>query len=753
MIRLALRLILAGGREAAVRFTVIAAAVALGAGLLLGCLAGINATETQNARNAWLNTEAGPLGAADPLWWLLRADTFDGRTIARVDVAATGPSSPVPPGLARLPGPGEYYVSPALGALLRTVPAAELGDRFPGRPAGVLGRAALPGPDSLIVVVGRSPDQLAKAPGAERVTAISTTSPSGCSGANCTVRAGINANGMALILSVVALALIFPVLILIGTATRLSAARREQRFAALRLVGAGPGQISVISAVESAVAAALGVAAGFGLFFLCRPLPAAVDLTGARFFVGDLSLGWPDVLLVAAGVPIGAAVASWISLRRVRISPLGVTRRVTPKPPRAYRVIPLVAGLGELAYFIGRVPESTNGQVLAYVSGTLLVLAGLVIAGPWLTMVGARTLARRTGRPALLIAGRRLADDPKGGFRSVSGLVLALCVMSATVGVITAMVAERGLPAPSAAAGDALIAELSDGEPQGPAAPALPDGTVARLQAIPGVRGVTAIHTNPLGTADPAWGDPALHGPPQPAGLASCAGLAAMPVFSTCRDGAEAASVTPDFLYFGGHGFEAWPETWPTAAISADRLQELPVQQIVVATDGSTPAIEKARTVLANAFPDTTRLPATIAEDRSWSMRELAAFQNLASVILLLSFPIAGCSLAVSVVGGLNDRKRPFSLLRLTGVPLSVLRGTVLLESAVPLLAVAAIAIGTGFLSAHLFLKAQFDYSLQPPGADYYLTVITGLSTALAAIASALPLLGRITGPETARNE
>lgn len=753
MIRLALRLTLAGGREAATRLTVIAAAVALGAGLLLGCLAGINATGTQNARNAWLNTEAGTPGTADPLWWMLRADTFEGRTIGRVDVAATGPNSPVPPGLTRLPEPGEYYVSPALGALLRTVPAERLGDRFPGRPAGTLGRAALPGPDSLTVVIGRSPEQLAKVHGAQRVTAFSTTSPSGCSGPNCTIRAGINANGMVLILSVVAVALIFPVLILIGTATRLSAARREQRLAALRLVGAGPEQVSVFSAIEAAVAAALGVAVGSGLFFLCRPLLAEVDMTGARFYADDLSLGWPDVLLVAAGVPVGAAVVSWISLRRVRISPLGVTRRVTPKPPRAYRVIPLAAGLGELAYFIGRVPESTNGQVLAYVSGALLVLAGLVIAGPWLTMVGARALARRTGRPALLIAGRRLADDPKGGFRSVSGLVLALCIMSATVGVITAMVAERGLPAPSAAAGDALVAELSDGEPQGPAAPVLPDGTTARLQAIPGVRGVTAIHTNPLGTADPAWGDPALHGPPQPAGLASCAQLAAIPVFKTCRDGADTASVTPDFLYFGGRGFEDWPETWPTAAISADRLQELPVQQIVVATDGSTSAIEQARTVLTTAFPDTVRPPVTIAEDRSWSMRELAAFQHLASVILLLSFLIAGCSLAVSVVGGLNDRKRPFSLLRLTGVPLRVLRGTVLLESAVPLLAVAAVAIGTGFLAAHLFLQAQFDYSLRPPGIDYYLTVITGLATALSAIAATLPLLNRITGPETARNE
>ena len=57
-------------------------------------------------------------------------------------------------------------------------------------------------------------------------------------------------------------------------------------------------------------------------------------------------------------------------------------------------------------------------------------MAGLVIAGPWLTMVGSRLMARRTSRPAALIAGRRLADNPQAGFRAISGLVLALFVTS-----------------------------------------------------------------------------------------------------------------------------------------------------------------------------------------------------------------------------------------------------------------------------------------------------------------------------------
>jgi hypothetical protein len=58
-----------------------------------------------------------------------------------------------------------------------------------------------------------------------------------------------------------------------------------------------------------------------------------------------------------------------------------------------------------------------------------------------------------------------------------------------------------------------------------------------------------------------------------------------------------------------------------------------------------------------------------------------------------------------------------------------------------------------GFLTAHLFLRAQLDYSLRLPDLSYFLLVIGGLAVSLGIIASTLPLLRRITGPETARNE
>ena len=67
--------------------------------------------------------------------------------------------------------------------------------------------------------------------------------------------------------------------------------------------------------------------------------------------------------MVAIGVPVAAALVARLALRRVHISPLGVTRRVTPKPPRAWRVLPLLAGLAELGFFVvhGR-PATAPGR-------------------------------------------------------------------------------------------------------------------------------------------------------------------------------------------------------------------------------------------------------------------------------------------------------------------------------------------------------------------------------------------------------
>jgi hypothetical protein len=779
VIPLGLRLVLSGGREAVTRFLVLAVAVGLGVGLLLTAVAATNAVKAWNNSHAWLWTgtaavPAGPSSGIAPLWWQPGSDTFNGQLISRFDVAATGASSPVPPGITRDPGPGQYYASPALAALLRSTPANQLADRYPGRLAGTIGDAALSSPNSLIIIIGHTTAQLAGTPNSVQVTSIATTVP-GRFDAQVNPKglpymppsAGIEKSGIDFILSVVALAMLTPVLIFIATATRLSAARREQRFAAMRLVGATRKQVSLLAAVESTVAAVLGVVAGFGIFFLLRAPVAGIPFLGEPFFPGQLSLSPTDILAVAIGVPVAAAVVARLALRRVHISPLGVARRTTPKPPRAWRMLPLLAGLAELGFFVVHGTPATPGdEVWALMSGFLLIIVGLIIAGPWLTMAAARVMARRTSRPGTLIAARRLADDPRAAFRAVSGLVLALFITTVAVVAITTQDTKDLTRFGSAAEANVLVDQLADQTSgitptgPGPAAPAAP--LAAQLRGIPGVQGVVVVRADGgltipgtlpgLGTSQ--FGPPS----PVPAGVVSCAQLATVPALGRCPAGATAAAFPAAGFGSGAYnslfGTDPTGITWPAVNLQGLRLDSLGVVAVNVATNGTVPAVEQARTVLENAraYPGVSA-PSTLGDLIAQDNSSNNAYQQLANTVILISLPIAGCTLAAAIAAGLADRKRPFSLLRLTGARLAMLRRVVTLESAVPLLAVAAVAIGTGFGAAAEYASVAQHHSMAAPGVAYYLLTAGGILAALGIIAATFPLLKRITGPEVARNE
>jgi hypothetical protein len=54
-------------------------------------------------------------------------------------------------------------------------------------------------------------------------------------------------------------------------------------------------------------------------------------------------------------------------------------------------------------------------------------------------------MVKRASRPATLIAGRRLLDNPKAAFRFISGLVIALFVASALIGALSSIAADQQL--------------------------------------------------------------------------------------------------------------------------------------------------------------------------------------------------------------------------------------------------------------------------------------------------------------------
>jgi ABC-type antimicrobial peptide transport system permease subunit len=272
MLRLGMRLTLRSGREALVRLLITAAAVAVGVALLLGVLAEFHAYQVDADKPCWSCTLGKQVPETLPSHgelWNNSVDFYQGQTISRLDVAALGPDARVPPGVTQLPPPGDYYASPALATLLTTVPADELGDRFPGRMIGTIGQAGLHGAGDLAVYIGHTPEQVTEISGTSWVTSIDSAPGRQVWSPFFRYAFGVGV-----------LAVVFPLLVLISTATRLAAQRREERFAALRLVGGTPGDIRIIAAIEAMVSSFVGAVVGTGVFLLVRPTLVGAALVG-----------------------------------------------------------------------------------------------------------------------------------------------------------------------------------------------------------------------------------------------------------------------------------------------------------------------------------------------------------------------------------------------------------------------------------------------------------------------------------------
>jgi hypothetical protein len=84
---------------------------------------------------------------------------------------------------------------------------------------------------------------------------------------------------------------------------------------------------------------------------------------------------------------------------------------------------------------------------------------------------------------------------------------------------------------------------------------------------------------------------------------------------------------------------------------------------------------------------------------------------------------------------------------------MSSLSRVVLLESALPLLAAALVAAGTGWGLAATVATSLSDSALPFPGWSYAAITGAGLLIALAVILLTLPLLGRLIRTQTARFE
>ncbi|WP_030917246.1 FtsX-like permease family protein [Streptosporangium amethystogenes] len=414
LLELSWRLLRGGGRQSMLGTGLTAAAVAISSALLVFALAANVAFAARADREAWRNpVEAKGTPVAIEA---TAKDYVRDLSITVVDVAPLREVSGVrPPGMNRMPRPGEVWVSPGLAGLMRELPAEQLAARFPGKVAGTIGNDGLLYPDELVAVVGRTAADPAMA--ASRADhPLTSTPPTKIS--DFTGRAGdetVVYQIMALIASVL---MVVPLLVFGGAAARLTVARRDQRLAALRLVGATPWQVVMMTVAEAVITAFGGAVLGLVLYGAAIPLLSRIEMAGGSWFAADLWPGVLPVLGVLLAVPLLVGLSAVVGLRRVVVSPLGVAKRETPPAMRFVRVVALFV-------ILIAVPLSSRSTSTTVVVGVLgLAFLGVNLVGPWVVGVIGRITTRTARRPARLLAGRRLVDDPRSAWRTVSGVAL-----------------------------------------------------------------------------------------------------------------------------------------------------------------------------------------------------------------------------------------------------------------------------------------------------------------------------------------
>ncbi len=740
MIGLAVSLLVGGGRRAAVRLALIVGGVAMGIVFLLGALAIGPARDRADARVTERHSPAGalPSDSRPALLWAAFQTTpssVGGRDLEVLEVGATGPGAPAPLGAERVPAPGEVFVSPALDRLLRSDAGRVYRLRFPGRVDGTLGRAVLHDPDELVAMVGMPSAAL---DGATRIT---SWAAAGRAEAD---QNGGNTFNRRLVYLLVAVAVLVPIAVFVAASTRLGAAAREQRFAAMRLVGATPRQVAGGAAAEAAAAGLAGGVLGLVLALGLRTRAADVSIAGYSTFPADLAPPVWQVAAVLAATPGLAAAAALVSMRRIAVTPLGVRRRGSAGRPSAWRLIPLGLSWAELAVAVQLGDTLTeDGKLAALGVGFAGAILGIVVAGPWLVGALAGAVARVARRPGTLIAGRRLQAAPTTAFRAIGGAVLGVFAATAVLVYLPShdhwSNGEAHVPSSVAApVADAYVQVFRDGAPY-----ARVHALARRLARLPGVEDVAAA-------ADTRQGRALFAGCAEASRVlrvrVHCPARGVLADRSLGRRAGEPLTLRGARTSVGG--------ILPTSAVSIvvprGAVPAPPHPSVfLLATDGSLAAAQRVRAAVtaSGLYGDVET-----AADEARFVPAPDPLRRQAELVLALMLSIAGCSLVVMMVEGVLERRRELAILAAAGTRPGSLRSAAALEILVPLGVASVASCVVGVLVTATLLRVRGIGLVIPWQALAELLAASALVGA-AVLAIGLPVLGRAIGAENLRTE
>lgn len=760
---LGVRLAAGGGRQALVRLLLMSAGVGLGVALLVGGLGIGPALQTRHARE-FARRPVFVAGAARPasyLMWTQGFDSIGDRDVTVYSVRGVG-DAPLPPGLTRLPRSGEMFVSPGLAQVLTTPLGRIARERLAPRVAGSVAPNGLAYPQELVAYVG-------------------VGAPAFDPASSAVIRFGSDASApkdpipfevKLLIITGVA-GLLVPTLVFVATSTRLSAASRERRLAAIRLVGATPAQARLLAAVESGLAAAIGSVLGVALFFAFRPVVASLALAGYRWFPSDIAPPIWQAAMVVIAAPALAVAASTLSLRRLILSPLGVTRRARARRAGARRAIPLalgMAGLGVCWLVRPTVNRGGTGSLALLAVSFVLVLVGLAAVSPWLGAAAGSLVSRGERGLGALLGARRLQADPTASGRVVAAM--ALLVFGA--GLVHAFERTNLVPGDDVAQLLRPSAAVIEGD--------IPDAAalqrrLGRVAGVDHILPVVAAYTS---------GQP---GTPEGIGIwiADCADLRATlrfefpacgpatgyasPFGHSQLSGLRAGTVVPFVVQGPGTSRKLLvriPQDirtvrsdsgqWqlgtdvilPRSAVVGRSLRRVPVYRALLLTDGQAATLERVRNSAAALGSGAS--VRTLQQARESADRTNRQVTSLLDLGVLVAMGIALANLLVVSIDHVQERRIPVAVLAATGIPLAILRRSVAVEIGLPVAAGVLLAVGLAVAVAGVF-GAIVDQPMRIPLAQ--LGALAALTVATVAIVTALtfPALARAARPETLRVE
>ena len=423
---LGVRLAVAGGRPAWTRVVLMAAGFAVGTALLLAAMSVPPALQARDGREYARYGEVVGRRATDAALVTSSTERYADLAFEAYWIAPEG-DAPVPPGIPRIPGPGEMFVSPALGERWSGEVAAGLERRLSSAPVGTIGREGVVEEGELIAWIGGNDEDFR--PGwSWRLASFTADS----------IEDGPTDLGATLTLLAIASAIVIPIWLFVATATRLSAATRERRLAAVRLAGATVSQVRSLASVEAGVAAAVGVVLGIPLFLAFRHVMADGLIVDIALYPEDFR---PPVALAAAvliALPAFATAMSLASIRRLAVSPLGVARHASRRHAGWRWAIVLSVGVGILSLAASQHAQLMQRQqfevATVIIGGLACVAFGLVGTSMWLAWVVAGWLAERARSVGSTLASRRLEADPTSVGRVIGGVALLV----GTAGVLIA---------------------------------------------------------------------------------------------------------------------------------------------------------------------------------------------------------------------------------------------------------------------------------------------------------------------------